>query len=182
MKHVLYLLAVGLILMATDCKKKDIDPCPGHNDPDILPPKTQCGANTFGCLINGEVWVPEFDKYRMYEEKVHAEYGKEYFVVMGTRIIESDSVYEIVKIQLNKDISSTGVYKINEWWIDKTSGDYENFMTGLEYETKGENNGELHITKFDRENFIIAGTFWFTAVNQFGDTVKVTDGRFDVRE
>jgi hypothetical protein len=27
---------------------------------------------------------------------------------------------------------------------------------------------------------IASGTFWFTAVNDKGDTVKVTNGRFDV--
>lgn len=182
MKHVLYLLAVGLILMATDCKKKDIDPCPDHNDPDILPPKTQCGANTFGCLVNGEVWVPEFDKYQMYTQRVHAEYGKEFFHIQGNKIIEKDTIYESVIIEFNKDITSTGIYPIGELWSDSTTGRFLRINKGVNYKTKQKNSGELHITKFDRENFIISGTFWFTAVNQFGDTVKVTDGRFDVRE
>ncbi|HUZ58957.1 MAG TPA: hypothetical protein VMU83_09260, partial [Hanamia sp.] len=28
--------------------------------PNVLPPITQTGANTFGCKINGVVWVPYF--------------------------------------------------------------------------------------------------------------------------
>ena len=32
-----------------------------HAEPD-LPPETQAGANTFGCRINGRVWVPQAKK------------------------------------------------------------------------------------------------------------------------
>lgn len=34
--------------------------------------------------------------------------------------------------------------------------------------------------KFDETNNIASGAFWFNAVNLTGDTVKVTDGRFDM--
>lgn len=40
--------------------------------------------------------------------------------------------------------------------------------------------GILTVKKLDTINQIISGTFWFTAVNSNGDTVKITDGRFDV--
>jgi len=43
-------------LFAT-CKKKD--PPIGTNAIAQLPPITTTGANTFGCLVNGEVWLPK---------------------------------------------------------------------------------------------------------------------------
>ena len=49
------------------------------------------------------------------------------------------------------------------------------------YATGLDSSGELFITKLDSINQIVSGTFWFQAVNDRGDTVKVTDGRFDMR-
>jgi len=48
----LFLLIVGLILI-TSCDKDD-----DQNPLDKLPPITQNGAQTFGCLINGKPFIP----------------------------------------------------------------------------------------------------------------------------
>ena len=48
------------------------------------------------------------------------------------------------------------------------------------YSTSDLVNGMLTIKKFDEINQIASGTFWFNAVNSLGDTVKITDGRFDM--
>jgi hypothetical protein len=37
---------------------------------------------------------------------------------------------------------------------------------------------EIH---YEDEN-IIAGTFFFSAVSELGDTVRITDGRFDLKK
>ena len=52
------LLAASFILYA--CKKEKLEPTPPFQPIDytVLPPETQTGANTFGCKVNGEVWVP----------------------------------------------------------------------------------------------------------------------------
>jgi hypothetical protein len=39
-------------LLSTGCQKADSDPV-GQ-----LPPATQTGANTFGCLVNGQSYTP----------------------------------------------------------------------------------------------------------------------------
>ena len=41
-----------LPLFCINCKKT--------TQPPTLPPVTEIGANTFGCLIDGRVWVPHF--------------------------------------------------------------------------------------------------------------------------
>ncbi|MFD2786908.1 hypothetical protein [Hymenobacter rubripertinctus] len=51
MKHATLLLAA--LLGLSQCKKKDPDPL------SQLPPATQTGANTFGCLIDGKAWTPK---------------------------------------------------------------------------------------------------------------------------
>jgi len=50
MKLLLSIIILSTIL-AVSCQQEEIAP------PE-LPPITQEGANTFGCLINGEVWLP----------------------------------------------------------------------------------------------------------------------------
>lgn len=41
--------------------------------------------------------------------------------------------------------------------------------------------GKLTITKLDQTKQIISGTFYYNAVSSKGDTVHVTDGRFDMQ-
>jgi len=46
------------LLLLTQCSKCKDDPTPA--DPAAgLPPATQTGANTFGCLINGQAYTPK---------------------------------------------------------------------------------------------------------------------------
>ncbi|MBC7557338.1 MAG: hypothetical protein H7195_10295, partial [Chryseobacterium sp.] len=54
---------------------------------------------------------------------------------------------------------------------------------GVTYNSKAFNKGEVNITKLDRVNKIISGTFWFEATNENNpnDKVSVTDGRFDLK-
>ena len=42
--------------MGSSCNKNEIPPT---DNPPQLPPETQTGANTFGCLVNGKVWLPK---------------------------------------------------------------------------------------------------------------------------
>ena len=52
------LLLYPALLLLTQCSKCKNDPQP--NDPaSQLPPATQTGANTFGCLVNGQPYTPK---------------------------------------------------------------------------------------------------------------------------
>ena len=46
-------LITSFVLLISSCKKSK-----PSNPIDQLPPETQTGANTFGCLVNGEVFKP----------------------------------------------------------------------------------------------------------------------------
>ena len=53
MKNIYSLFTIPFVfLFCTSCKKT--------SPPTVLPPITQNGANTFGCKINGQVWVPYY--------------------------------------------------------------------------------------------------------------------------
>ncbi|CAD0001286.1 hypothetical protein [Flavobacterium salmonis] len=55
MKNLLLLFTALFILTSCDKDKDDDKPT---NPIDQLPPVTQTGANTFGCLLDGEVFKP----------------------------------------------------------------------------------------------------------------------------
>src|SRR5471030_2994923 len=46
----------SLIILSSSCKKHVIQPA---DQLSLLPAATQTGANTFGCLVNGQVFVPK---------------------------------------------------------------------------------------------------------------------------
>ena len=49
------------------------------------------------------------------------------------------------------------------------------------FSTNEEYKGQLLILALDETRRIISGTFSFTAINDQGETVEITDGRFDMR-
>lgn len=50
-------LLYAALLLLTQCSKCKNDPTPA--DPaSQLPPATQTGRNTFGCLVDGQAWTP----------------------------------------------------------------------------------------------------------------------------
>jgi Family of unknown function (DUF6252) len=48
------------------------------------------------------------------------------------------------------------------------------------YEEENTIDGQLIVTKLDKPNRIVSGLFEFTTVVPGCDTIKVTDGRFDL--
>ena len=50
-----FLLFFLFIISSAECKKHNLS----ENPVDQLPPETQTGANTFGCLINGQIFLPK---------------------------------------------------------------------------------------------------------------------------
>ena len=56
MKRIRYIAIYGVLIIGLmGCKKEVADP--GSSNPNVLPPLTHEGKNTFGCKVNGEVWV-----------------------------------------------------------------------------------------------------------------------------
>ena len=53
-------LLYSSLLLLTQCSKCKNDPAPEPpKDPlALLPPETQTGQRTFGCLVNGQAWTP----------------------------------------------------------------------------------------------------------------------------
>jgi len=173
------LICVAVLVLPAGCGKHEppIDPCPSHNSTTTLPPATQCGANTFGCLVNGKVWVPEKVNSHPHTKKLHADWHDGTFVVYGSKVVD-DQYVGLVWLRVEDSLATEGTYALNNW--TPGLGRFEDTLCS--YQTDTSWGGQLTITKFDRSNYIISGTFEFTVVATGCDTIQITEGRFDVTE
>jgi hypothetical protein len=171
--HRFGLLALTLLAL-NGCKKKD--PAPQ------LPPETTTGAMTFGCKIDGRVFVPRnsFSKTGLYVQYVNLGSGKGggYFLNIPATDWES-KVIDAVRITTDSLLVEEG----KTYAFKTTKGNaHAAYDSGPEYQKLDQDPGELTITRFDRAQRILSGRFHFVGTDQAtGQQVRVTDGRFDVR-
>lgn len=180
----IFLLAIFTLFTESSChKSKPVSPL------DQLPPATQTGANTFGCLINGQVFKPKGSSlsgpnlwcaYQYLQDN----YDTGYFFQLNAGDLSSATNITGIGIFTNSlAINSGETYKLVSNHIPgQAYGLYDKYnLQGSEiYYTSLELPGELNITKFDSLKQIVSGTFWFNVINNLGDTVKLTNGRFDM--
>jgi hypothetical protein len=165
-------------LSATACKKDNYS----------LPPETQTGAGTFGCKIDGKVWVPRGTDYNS-GRNIFANYQFIYPSPNGFVFVLSAASYESSPLEgftLGTDsltIKSGMLIKLcsGKKAIEGAARFHIGFDQAKEYITNDRISGELHITKFDETNLIVSGTFWFDAINPGGEIIHVTEGRFDTK-
>lgn len=166
-----------LSITAIKCKK----------DKNTLPPETQVGNNKFGCLVNGQVFKPKGGGIRSnrdcYYQQIYIGSNGFVFHVAGADLSNTTTVYDV---NINCDsvkIIENQVYILKNTSKGNSVGAYFKLSNGVlnEYVTTNYCLGELVIKKFDEVNHIAAGTFWFNAVNSSKDTIRVTNGRFDMK-
>lgn len=169
----LLLLPLALLL---GCKKE------GANPADQLPPATQTGANTLGCLVNGQPWTSQgndgtsnysisYDQSRAgvfalqtyrYQQKPNDNY--QYI------ILEASRLYAPKTYSFQDSLNTRAVIYDKITGCDLSSDDKATY-----------HKGTLTITRLDLQAGIIAGTFDFVLAKPGCDTVRVTQGCFDKR-
>ncbi|MDR1198944.1 MAG: hypothetical protein LBK94_08060 [Prevotellaceae bacterium] len=157
--HTLKFAAMLLLLASFSCEKKEIT---------ALPPETQTGANTFGCYINGELFVADRDYTPFGRQHVGASYGQHF-------------------IENKKALVFFGYGESGVLSIEIIEPEKEVYMKAylIHYRTEhliydGEDIGTVYITKLDTVNKIVSGKF--NGEFDIDDTnIKITDGRFDIK-
>ena len=161
-KFLLLLWALSLVLFGGIACKKD--------NAEKLPPATQKGANTFGFLLNGKVWLP---KGGLLDPKLDLSYDPNYkggTLNILARRFSKDGNHHYLSIG-KSGISKIGVYDL-----------FGSFNDGLcYYVSTVESMGTLTITKIDLTNLFISGTFEFKLEKEGCPTINATQGRFDLR-
>ena len=164
-----------------------------------LPDATQEGKGTFGCLINGEVFMPNGGGG--FTPSLTVDYYKN--GVTGIRALNVYN-YKDMSFYISNFSRKTGqTTDTNSIWYPikdsgyflfskvnlKTFAAYYIDTQGCKYETDSSNIGLLTITKFQSPSLgpnsttipgIISGTFYFKVKTPGCPDVAVTDGRFDI--
>jgi hypothetical protein len=180
MKKLLLLLCTTFLFSSCD---KDGQIFAGK---DQLPAETQTGANTAGCLLNGQVFIPHQEGLSPslvcnYEFLDGQFYFNLYFGDLRGGGVKDIAVQtHAINLQVGQS------YHLNKNIID--DGDfmgggaqyYISSILSKNFYTKTNKVGELKITRLDLQNSIISGTFWFDAINSIGETVQIRSGRFDM--
>ncbi|TAG46563.1 MAG: hypothetical protein EAZ31_00225 [Cytophagia bacterium] len=160
------------------CKKPKggVEP---QDDPD-LPPKTQTGANTFGCRINGAAWTPKGIPFS-YSSLV-VSYDPNFY--WGTLNITARRFYdngssEIITL-FSDSLKTTGTYPLNKLRRQEALFFGRTNTFRFDAGDAHERVGSMIVNKLDLQNAIISGTFEFTLTKP-ECTVTVTKGRFDLK-
>ena len=180
-----FYLALALLTQCSKCKQ---DPTPAKAE-DQLPPATQTGAGTFGCLLNGQPWTPSGNNgypnlLVTYDPTYHGgnldlrtyrylgNTGKSQYISFGGDQIDKPGTYNLMT---PSNSTNPGPYTVFYSDDSKTSPcNFYNYLPGTTTTT-----GQLVITRLDKTQGIVSGTFTFTLAQPGCDTVKITQGRFD---
>ncbi|MEM6815761.1 MAG: hypothetical protein AAF600_15475 [Bacteroidota bacterium] len=175
MKNLFFLLMSFLVVA---CNNDDGNDAPQH-PADALPPPTQTGEGTFGCLIDGDPFFPGrfgLDRPSAFYQFVRGAFTLGISASRGGSVDSKQIVIGALDIEgLNQQ-----TYPLTS----RQSGNFfGNFFVGgggvLDANTQNDNPGVLTITLFTDE--IIAGTFEFTILDNDGSEIRITDGRFDLK-
>ncbi|TMU50428.1 hypothetical protein [Flagellimonas algicola] len=169
-----------LVFLATLTACNNDDNGTPDNPADALPPATQTGEQTFGCLIDGEPFFPESGSNRpsAFYQFVRGAYtlgisagrndgGGENFVSIGLGALDIEGLEVTTYLLISEGLGNfSGRYNLGGGIV-------------LRARTTYENPGTLTITNFTDE--IISGTFEFTVIDNDGTEIRITDGRFDLK-
>jgi uncharacterized protein DUF6252 len=177
MKRLPFLLFIVVVLISFRCKKE-------KTPEEQLPPETQTGAGTFGCLIDGKIFKPKGDPLTgpvlrcayqnidggfYFQLKASNKGDINYNIGIFTDSLKIQQGITLVLKNQNVPGEAYGLYTVSK------------IQGSTEYQTNATDTGEIAIKKLDEINRIVSGTFWFDAINSLGQKVKVREGRFDLK-
>lgn len=171
------LCGLSFLLLLSSCSK----------EVDELPPATQTGANTFGVKINGKNWVPARFGIVPATNLLEASWTGPESVIIYARNFSASPTETVFEIQIS-NLTGPGTYYFNQTITKPTGASYGYYVKRTitpedEWQTSSQFTGSVNVTRFDRANHIISGTFEFNAGSLYhpDEFIAVTDGRFDVK-
>ncbi len=193
-KYFFYAVMLLLSTTTSQCTKTSTTP----DDSNSLPPETQIGAGTFACKINGVVWRYKDPNYEFLSTKPKTRWEFDPSTSNGNLYISGVRFSDGINENDLLDISSDSLLSYKERNANNI-GKYHFGMRYTIYDTKNLqcsdfsstrlidstqnffSNGKLTISKLDQTAKIISGTFHCTIYQTGCDTLKITDGRFDLK-
>ena len=182
MKTIKYfrLIAIALIAVLSACKKDELSQ---------LPLITQTGEDTFGCLVNGKAVTLKNGGFLNGSTFDGAHIGNNIFLISFTTnnsIIQNPPGFAFYIDSLKISEGTTYILsrdKVEGFSSAHYTANANSNSTTPDFSTNEKVTGSLTITKYSLYNgaTVLAGIFNYNAVDAKGDTVKITNGRFDFR-
>jgi hypothetical protein len=191
-RYIALLLLCGTL---TQCELLGIKPA---NKPETLPPITQEGKNTFGCYVNGNLFLSR-GKY-LFTPNPSLRYDGKTLHIYTTNVCDSAGIIiqEYINFSIMQEVKEGGIY---QWELypyeekkDFASFTYQRDVVKLPLDCyfNAENydvTGSLNITKINeiQGNSFISGTFEATLTSKKKvsgcnvSVIKITQGRFDLK-
>ena len=165
------LVTVLLLMGISDCKQVAPEP---KTELEKLPPATQQGKYTFGCLVNGKAMVPDNTL------DVVAIYQLGSLVILGRT--QNNGVSQAIVFLIEDSMISEKTYQLDDT-LRTVRYVYTDIKISCDHNTDGslDNTGILTITKFDWTNLIVSGTFSITVSPPGCPKYVITEGRFDLK-
>jgi hypothetical protein len=153
-----------------------------------LPPITEQGYNTFGCKVDGRIWIPNA-KCNFFTDPCRA---------IFVSVIPANNINKLpVGISISaaniSGAGSTHFHLVSKYisnppatYISMPGNIFDSldieYLTGnvTIYHVSPFKPGAVEINKLDALNGIVSGTFAFNLYDAYGDSVVVSDGRFDL--
>jgi hypothetical protein len=184
MKTLLCIL-LATSLLAAGCKKSK--PGKALTELEKLPPITQTGANTFGCLVDGKAWLPNGSKPQSGGPNIQLYVDPTF---QGGRFSITGHQYQIPGSDISigsANCTSDGIFNLSN--SSNLASYYRTILSSLPCQLSTTDAGTfktgfLNISKYDLTTGIFSGTFEFQLHNSqslCGDTIRITNGRFDVK-
>lgn len=172
----LHLPVLVLVLFITNTSSR----CKKQNSEPQLPAETTIGAMTFGCKVNGKVFVP---KGSIDGPGIIAQYlflgngpgGGWWLNLSAVDRYESKGIYFRTDTLL---LIEDNVYNLKR---EKGYPSAEYAMGLYDYFMGNNDTGKIIVTRHDLSQRILSGRFYFTATNNNGEKINITEGRFDIR-
>ncbi len=179
MNRTIFMFLNFTLLLSFSCEKQETNPT------DKLPPATMTGENTFGCLVDGEVWRQYIQGANIWESALKVKHDRGWVDCDQLHISAKRMFHENGEYILHQE------FGINVWCpvlglnkITPSKGAFLDFIINspcsYRYSVDTLSPYVIDITKLDTVNNIASGTFEFTAINnECQDTIRITEGRFD---
>ncbi len=165
------------IVTLFSCEKKD-----PYDDPStlVIPPITMEGKGTFGCKVNGEIWLPYVESPGLFHQKLGETIEPPSIGIHAILHRKDDEIWQ--NIYINCSAVDTGTYQIPPPLFDGTIFINSKLKSDCSEYIVDTFNSKIKILKLDFNQRIISGLFEYKNVhNKCGDTIQITGGRFDMR-
>ena len=163
--YTLYLLICIVLTTSLKCKKENLN---------TLPAATMSGENTIGAYIDGKLFVSR--RTDLLSENPKATYyesvPKLLIYATSTNIVDGPYLSITLKESLNQPNLNFVNGGENVVILNMGGGNTDRFQS---------ESGDIKFTRFDINAKIFSGTFDIIFKNETGKTVRITEGRFDLK-